>query len=429
MLSTVDTLQPVFQDKSVGAPKQVDCIRVDGATDEGPAHESIRYGWTVWHITQSKAATLVTTRSSGSSYLNRVELQNGCLSLGHANTFIPSTLGGSCLDPDTGGIDQQKLKENLHLAITAYISRVDGCPCGETTIKLLQGSDSQSYQEIQKNLDVFLKGSKKQKKVLGQEQPELYAKFRNVWSVRNQHMVVGLPSSYIFFLRCCFKPGCVHPLCQLGPQHAVHSWYPGGPSLDYLPFPFPDPSRPWGDPACAVCQGFCSGHHTNKMINVTDTSALKSLQMPPSILLKDVVSKLGDSPLSETFLVEEAKKVLLTSEETKIWIEHLLAVIQSRKRGAAKAAATRRRKKEQAQRQSMEMVESELDPSTQQECTQKPEATTEECFCSTCGDEYNLSDSLFWICCDLCLLWYCAACEKLLKEPNSERYICKTCCK
>ena len=163
------------------------------------------------------------------------------------------------------------------------------------------------------------------------------------------------------------------------------------------------------------------------MINVTDTSALKSLQMPPSILLKDVVSKLGDSPLSETFLVEEAKKVLLTSEETKDWIEHLLAVIQSRKRGAAKAAATRRRKKEQAQRQSMEMIESELDPSTQQECTQKPKATTEECFCSTCGDEYNSSDYLFWICCHLCLLWYCAACEKLLKEPNSERYICKTC--
>lgn len=72
MLSETDTLQPVFQDKSSGVPKLVDCIRVDGATDEGPAHESIQYWWTVWHITQSKAATLVTTRSSGSSYLNRV---------------------------------------------------------------------------------------------------------------------------------------------------------------------------------------------------------------------------------------------------------------------------------------------------------------------------------------------------------------------
>lgn len=35
---------------------------------------------------------MVTARSGGASYLNRVELQNGCLSLGHANIFIPSTL-------------------------------------------------------------------------------------------------------------------------------------------------------------------------------------------------------------------------------------------------------------------------------------------------------------------------------------------------
>ena len=150
MLSETAILQPVFQDKSLGVPKRIDCIRVDGATDEGPGHETVQYWWTVWHITQSKAATLVTTRSSGSSYLNRVELQNGCLSLGHTNTFIPSTLGGSCLNPDTGCIDQQKLKENLDLAITAYISRVDGCPCGETTIRLFRGSDSCTYQDMQK---------------------------------------------------------------------------------------------------------------------------------------------------------------------------------------------------------------------------------------------------------------------------------------
>lgn len=96
-------------------PKQIDCIRVDGAGGEGPGHESVQYWWTYWHITQSKAATLVTTRCSGSSYLNRVELQNGSLSLGHANTFIPSTLSGSCLDPETGAIDENKTKKNpLH---------------------------------------------------------------------------------------------------------------------------------------------------------------------------------------------------------------------------------------------------------------------------------------------------------------------------
>ena len=78
--------------------KVVDCVRVDGATDEGPSHDQVQYWWTNWRFLMNKVATLLTSRSSGSSYLNRVELQNGCLSLGHANTFIPSTMGGSCID-------------------------------------------------------------------------------------------------------------------------------------------------------------------------------------------------------------------------------------------------------------------------------------------------------------------------------------------
>ena len=55
---------------------------------------------------------------SGYSYFNRVELQNGCLSLGHSNTFIHSTLSGP---QDTGQIDEDRLRQNLSLAIMAYI--------------------------------------------------------------------------------------------------------------------------------------------------------------------------------------------------------------------------------------------------------------------------------------------------------------------
>ena len=116
MLSSKEYLKPVFQNKDI------DCIRVDGATDEGPSHELVQYWWTEWHFRMEKIATLVTSRSSGSSYLNRVELQNGCLSLGHSNTFIPSTLGGSCIDKLTGKINEAKLCENLDLAIDAYIN-------------------------------------------------------------------------------------------------------------------------------------------------------------------------------------------------------------------------------------------------------------------------------------------------------------------
>lgn len=90
----------------------------DGAVDEGPSHEIVQY-W--WHISNEKVATLVTSRSSGSSYLNRIELQNGCLTLGHSSTFIPSTLGGSPMATMTSKINEDKLKENLNLAIAAYI--------------------------------------------------------------------------------------------------------------------------------------------------------------------------------------------------------------------------------------------------------------------------------------------------------------------
>ena len=125
-LENTQQLQSVFVNAITGRPKSIECIRVDGAADEGPAHEEVQFWWTARHISKSRQVTLVTTRSSGSSYLNRVELQNGCLSLGHANTFIPSTLTGSCEDPLTGAIDDEKLRKNLDLAMDVYISRVNG---------------------------------------------------------------------------------------------------------------------------------------------------------------------------------------------------------------------------------------------------------------------------------------------------------------
>ena len=136
LLESIEKLHPVFFNLSNDLPKSVECIRVDGASDEGPSHEEVQFYWTAHHLSKGKIVTLVTSRSSGSSYLNRVELQNGCLSLGHANTFIPSTLKGSCVNLETGAVDNAKLKENLDVAIDAYISRVDETPCGNTTIQL-----------------------------------------------------------------------------------------------------------------------------------------------------------------------------------------------------------------------------------------------------------------------------------------------------
>ena len=63
MLSKREDLTAVFQNNS----KYIDCIRLDGASDEGPAHELVQYYWTEWHIKNEEVATLVTTRCSGSS--------------------------------------------------------------------------------------------------------------------------------------------------------------------------------------------------------------------------------------------------------------------------------------------------------------------------------------------------------------------------
>ena len=46
----------------MGIPKSTDCIRVDGAADEGPNHDEVQFYWTQRHILRNKLATLVTTQ-------------------------------------------------------------------------------------------------------------------------------------------------------------------------------------------------------------------------------------------------------------------------------------------------------------------------------------------------------------------------------
>ena len=347
MLEQQVELLPAFQHPETGAPKALDCIRVDGASDEGPSHEEVQYYWTQRHLFKNKVATLVTTRSSGSSYLNRVELQNGCLSLGHSGTFIPSTLAGSCMDPNTGAVDNSKLQENMSLAIDAYIHRVNGCPCGDSVIHLYRGADSTEQQEVREKLLVFLKGSNYSKSALRDQEPTLYAHFQLIWKIRDNHMVPDLPS-YVFFLKCCYKQGCPHPRCQAGPPPVLPTWYPGGPTLNQLPLPVPDPKRQWGS-ACSNCKGFCSGHYRTQLVDVCNAEGLSRVPNPPSAVLKQLFSS-SNGVISEDMIESAAKKVLLPSHECSVWLNHLRTVVENRRRGAQKAAATRRAKRTQAGR-------------------------------------------------------------------------------
>ena len=157
-------------------------------------------------------------------HLNRVELQNGCLSLAHANLFIPSNLHGSCFDPSTGKVDNERLKRNMDTAADIYISRTNAAPC----------ADSSTNQELRADLNTFLKGTVVRKEQLKRENPDRWAAME-VWNIRRQHMVGDFPPQYVFYQKCCFAPKCEHPLCQRS-SHPLPTWYPGGPSLNSCPY-------------------------------------------------------------------------------------------------------------------------------------------------------------------------------------------------
>ena len=462
MLSVSNELQPVFQNVATGVSKEIDCVRVDGAADEGPSHHQVQYWWTEWHVRQGKLATLLTTRSSGSSYLNRVELQNGCLSLGHSNTFIPSTLAGSCVDGDSGKRDDRKLRENLSLAITAYISRVSGCPCGDTTIQLFEGSTIEEHHITSEKLDIFLKGSNRQRLGLQKECPSVYSRFKMIWDIRSRHMVKDLPPTYIFFLKCCFQQGCPHPLCSSGLPSTDLCWYASGPPLSKFPLPIKDPARPWGGQNCTSCTGFCAGHYCIPLVDITDPAVLQIVAKPPSVILKQKFAELEGDNITDDFVKSAAKSVLLSTEETKIWLDHLGTVLKNRKRGAAKAAETRLKKNstiagtQQVSQTAATIGTHQTEGRTTHtggsvgSFTSLPTAAPPpnssltgefspgsnqtvlgtDNYCRSCGKDFYASSSSssdFWIGCDMCDHWYCNGCEGLLTEPTSEMYVYKKC--
>ena len=211
--------------------------------------------------------------------MNRVELQNGCLTRGHSNLFIPSTLTGSCLQ--AGKVDEGMLKRNLEQAIDVYIDRVNLCPCGDGVIHLFKGAHYSDYRE---KLKIFLKGSKRMKTQLQLEEPELFKLFSDVWSVCSRHMVKGYPVQYVYYLICCFKKDCFHPLCQreAGCELSNIQWFPDGPSIEAIPLPVPDPNRQWGNTSCSECKGFCAGHYLKPKESFSSLHFVE----PPSVVIQ-----------------------------------------------------------------------------------------------------------------------------------------------
>ena len=276
-------------------------------------------------------ATLISAHNSGASYLNRVELQNGCLAQGHANLFIPSTLSGTNIDPKTGKLDPERFRRNMKLATEVYINRVNHCPCGETVIELYEGADSTEMQKLRESLIVYLKGTKVNQEKLKTEQRDLYDYFQKIWELRNRHLIhKDIPLQYLFFLVCCFQPGCCHPICKAHENKPeLPSWFEGGPSVSYLPLPIPDPDRSWGASNCPDCNGVCSGHYLKPEKALQ--SSHPAMVQPPSVILKLEFAKLKGTSPSSSFIENVARKVLLSPAEVSMWFDHLQTVSDNRK--------------------------------------------------------------------------------------------------
>lgn len=193
-------------------PKEVEFIRVDGAADEGPSHYEVQFLWTERHMSLPTKVTLVTTRCSGDIFLNRAELQNGCLAKGHSNLFIPSTINGAPFDDGT--FSDTIHRQNLSSALEQYITRVDKTSCMKTSIHLFKGPETHLFHDRRGKLLKFLRGSKNDREELKKKEPTLFKYFSEVWRIHINHMDNSLPVNYIFMLKCCRMKGCPHPLCQ-----------------------------------------------------------------------------------------------------------------------------------------------------------------------------------------------------------------------
>lgn len=158
MLEKHPEFASVFQDK------QVECIRVDGGSDEAPSHKEIQFYWTERHLVKGNTSIVVTTHHSGGSYLNRVELLNGCLAVAHSNLFTPFTLGGPCYTKE--GLDKEQLAKNLELATDVYVKKVNGAPCAQQPVMLVKGANgvhAKYLTERRPKLLTYLSGKKIEK--------------------------------------------------------------------------------------------------------------------------------------------------------------------------------------------------------------------------------------------------------------------------
>eukprot|EP00112_Aurelia_sp_Birch-Aquarium-sp1_P004498 Seg1510.2 transcript_id=Seg1510.2/GoldUCD/mRNA.D3Y31 product="hypothetical protein" protein_id=Seg1510.2/GoldUCD/D3Y31 len=331
-------LQKLPELKKCTDQKEIEYFQVDGAGDENPAFLEVQFYWTECHYCEGRTCTLLTARNSGGSYLNRVELLNGCLAIGHSGVFIPSTIHGSNISKSSGKVDKEKLCQNLNSALDVYIDWVSGITFDGKAILLLKGDTSKTarqYHERRHRLNIFLKGPKYKKNELEKTHSEEFGYFQMIWTIRCNHMVQNLPNNYMFMLLPCNKVKCPHKVCAEAGRAANCAWYKDGPKVSFLPLPVKDPRKPWGSINCQECirsgKDVCSGHYlpVDEIIEIEKQGNTPNYCRPPREIIQCMVKE--NHSLSRDLLEKLAEECLLPIEEVEMCVDHYYQIAKRRK--------------------------------------------------------------------------------------------------
>ena len=227
--------------------------QVDGGPDENPSHIETRFlqaellmGGPLRDPRLRRRQVSTSTREGDGSFKNAVERVNGSETVATAG-FIAMTAGFDLHNPDTGGVDDEKLKSMWRHHQESYRSLIDNAPgINGATLAAVHGATIESCLEAKIVLErreilvEFLRTQTPQKRraQLRLQHPTTIAHIEWVEAVRKHTETAEHYDSAVTV--------CNQRNCKLGCADAprLDRWFEGGPTLAPLPPVYRDETRP-----------------------------------------------------------------------------------------------------------------------------------------------------------------------------------------